>query len=250
MRDAGHLTTLEKKQLDEQGFLDLGVLLNKQQLQQVRNRTSLLASQEGDSAGSELLTSKHIRHPREAGVIRIANLVNKGSEFDLFYTQRKLLSAVSHILGNEFKLSSLNYREALPGSGAQNLHVDWRNAVSNEKFQVCNAIWLLDEFTPLNGATRIVPGSHQWGTLPEAEMDDVGGVHPDQRLFLGRAGSVFIFNSHTWHGGTLNRSLLPRRGIHSYFCLRDHPQQTNQRQMITRETRDRLDEKSLWLLDV
>jgi len=88
----------------------------------------------------------------------LADLVNKGAAFDIFYTHPKVLAGIKAVLGRSFKLSSLNYRAALPGMGLQNLHVDWKDGIPNGNYKVCNSIWLLDDFTPDNGATRIVPG--------------------------------------------------------------------------------------------
>jgi ectoine hydroxylase-related dioxygenase (phytanoyl-CoA dioxygenase family) len=59
-----------------------------------------------------------------------------------------------------------------------------------------------------------------------------------------------IFNSHTWHGGTLNRTEKPRRALHSYFTRRDQPQQTNQQASLSHETLDSLSEAARIVLDV
>jgi hypothetical protein len=45
---------------------------------------------EGDNAGVELAESKYIRHPKEEGADRLADLVNKGAIFDIFYTHSRV----------------------------------------------------------------------------------------------------------------------------------------------------------------
>ena len=52
--------------------------------------------------------------------------------------------------------------------------------------------------------------------------------HTDEVLLLGDAGTCVIFNSHSWHGGTTNRSKAPRRALHGAFVRREHRQQTVQ----------------------
>jgi hypothetical protein len=55
---------------------------------------------------------------------------------------------------------------------------------------------LLERFTPDNGATRLVPGSHRWGRRPQDVLADPMAPHPQEVLLLGRAGSVAVMNSH------------------------------------------------------
>lgn len=236
--------------MDKNGYLILGQLLSEKELSEVRNQVNYLLQQEAESAGAELMESKYIRHPREEGVNRLADLVNKGSVFDKFYTHPKLLSAVAHILGNDIKLSSLNYRAALAGYGLQKLQVDWHEPVAAGDYKVCNSIWLLDNFSKQNGATRLVPGSHLKGILPQDDLDDPMAAHPDEIILEAPAGTVVIFNSHTWHGGTVNQTEHPRRAIHSYFCRRDQPQQVDQKKYIKQETLNRISPAARWLLDV
>ncbi|SHN29377.1 Ectoine hydroxylase-related dioxygenase, phytanoyl-CoA dioxygenase (PhyH) family [Cyclobacterium lianum] len=242
------LSPEEKKFLDDNGYLNLGKLLSDDQLKQIRLKTRKLLELEGEKAGSELEQSVNIRHSKETGAHRLADLVNKGEEFDLFYTQPRVLAAISQVLGNDFKLSSLNYRAALPGAGLQKLHADWPVAVDKGKYQVCNSIWLLDDFTTENGATRIVPGTHLQNKLPQDLMENPMDPHPEEVLIEAPAGSVFIFNSHTWHGGTTNRSEAPRRAIHSYFCRRDQIQQTDQKKYIKTDTLQRISREAAFIL--
>ena len=244
------ITSEEKAFLDANGYLPLGKILTDEQLEIIRNKIASLMYAEGEDAGSELFDSKYIRHPKEAGADRLADLVNKGPEFDLFYTHPRVLAGVAHVLGQQMKLSSLNYRAAIPGKGLQKLHADWHEAVEPGTYKVCNTIWLLDDFTPTNGATRLVPGTHKDGKLPEEVLEDPWATHPDEILVEAPAGTVVIFNSHTWHGGTDNLTDKPRRSIHSYFCQYDQPQQVDQRRYIRPETRQRLSEAALAVLDV
>ncbi|GAB5406211.1 MAG: phytanoyl-CoA dioxygenase family protein [Aureliella sp.] len=244
------LSSEEIASLDQQGFVNLGVLLSPEQLNTLRDKTDSLLAAEGQAAGSELFDSPHIRHPKEAGADRLADLVNKGEEFDLFYSHSRVLAAVAHVLGDSFQLSSLNYRAAKPGQGAQRLHADWHEAVASTDYLVCNSIWLLDDFSAENGATRVVPGTHLSKQLPGEATQDPMDTHPDQQLIELPAGSVVVFNSHTWHGGTTNTTNLPRRAIHSYFCRRDQPQQLDQNKYLHPSTATRLTQAQLSVLGI
>ncbi|MFL5807504.1 MAG: phytanoyl-CoA dioxygenase family protein [Roseiflexaceae bacterium] len=236
------LTQAERDTLNRDGFLPLPGILTTQQIEAFRTRLDELLAAEGDDAGKEV--------HQEAGTDRLSDLVNKGEIFEVCFTHPRVLAAIAHVLGGECKLSSLNARSALPGQGLQALHADWSGPVQPGNFFVCNSIWLLDDFTEINGATRIVPGSHQSGQSPTDAMRDPRAAHPEEIKLLAPAGTVVIFNAHTWHGGTLNATSQPRRALHSYFCRRDQPQQLDQRTYIRPDTWARLSPAARYILDV
>jgi len=240
--DNNPLSPEEKTFLDDNGYLPLPGILSAQQVKAIANRLEELAVAEGEQAGLEV--------HQEKGTIRLSNLVNKDPLFEICFTQPRVLAAIVHVLQNDLKLSSLNARAALPGEGLQRLHVDWRGAVAPGDYYVCNSIWLLDDFTAENGSTRVVPGSHRFGKAPQEMMADPAAPHPDEVQLLAPAGTVVIFNSHTWHGGTLNKTDKPRRALHSYFCRRDQTQQLDQRKWLGATTLARLSDEAKFILDV
>jgi ectoine hydroxylase-related dioxygenase (phytanoyl-CoA dioxygenase family) len=235
------LTTAEKEQLDRDGFLPLEGILSAEEVSAINKRLAELTAAEGDRAGLEV--------HQEKGTDRLADLVNKDPLFEVCFSHPRVLAAMHHVLG-DFRLSSLNSRAALPGVGHQALHADFGHPVEPGAYQVCNSIWLLDDFTPENGATRVVPGSHRRGTLPADEMPDPTAPHPDQIQLTGTAGTVVIFNSHLWHGGTQNQTQSPRRALHSYFTHRDLPQQLDQQTHLRPTTYNRLTPAHHHILDV
>jgi ectoine hydroxylase-related dioxygenase (phytanoyl-CoA dioxygenase family) len=238
---AGLLTTAERARLDQDGFLPLPGILSAQQLRVIRQRLAELSAAEGDQAGIEV--------HQEEGTDRLADLVNKDPVFEVCFTSPRVLAALAHVLG-DFTLSSLNSRAALPGSGHQRLHTDWGEPVPAGDYQVCNSIWLIDDFTPGNGPTRLVPGSHRSEQLPGQVMADPWAPYPGEVQLLGQAGTVVVFNAHLWHGGTLNTTRRPRRALHSYFCRRGRKQQLDQRAYLRPETLARLSPAARHILGV
>ncbi|MET9317284.1 phytanoyl-CoA dioxygenase family protein [Kribbella sp. NPDC003505] len=235
------LTQDEKDQLDRDGYLPLEGILTADEVAAINERLAELTAAEGDRAGLEV--------HQEKGTDRLADLVNKDARFAVCFSHPRVLAAMRHVLG-EFRLSSLNSRAALPGEGHQALHADSGHPVEPGAYEVCNSIWLLDDFTPENGATRVVPGSHRRGTMPADEMPDPAAAHPDQIQLTGRAGTVVVFNSHLWHGGTKNHTDKPRRALHSYFALRHLPQQLDQQAYLRVNTYNHLTPAQHYILDV
>jgi ectoine hydroxylase-related dioxygenase (phytanoyl-CoA dioxygenase family) len=234
------LDAATRQRLDRDGYAPLPGILTGEQLAAIRARLAELTAAEGADAGREV--------HQEAGTDRLSDLVNKDPMFEVCFTDPRVLACVAHVL-SDFKLSSLNSRAALPGRGLQALHTEG-GPVGLGPYQVCNSVWLLDDFTPDNGATRVVPGSHRLTVSVRDAMDDTSAPHPDEVKLTAPAGTVVVFNSHLWHGGTLNRAGRPRRALHSYFTRRANGQQLDQRRYIRPETLARLSPAARFILDV
>ena len=240
----------ERAFLDSEGYLYLPAIMTQEQVTSFVARLEELLEIEGEHAGIEV--------HQEEGARRLGDLINKDPMFDFCYTHPRLLAAVQHILSTDFKVHSLNSRFALPGEGNQELHMDWgprddddwEKLRSGRCFLVANSLWLLDDFTDENGPTRLVPGSHRSGKHPTDEMEDRHQPHPDEVCVNAKAGTVVVFNGHTWHGGSPNRSQQPRRAMHMAFIRRHLPQQTNQKEYLRPETAARLSAEQRLLLDV
>ena len=71
-----------------------------------------------------------------------------------------LKTAAEHLLSQPNCLGGMHGRNPLPGFGQQGLHTDCLRGQGNECILI-TALWMLDDFTPENGATRVVPGSHR-----------------------------------------------------------------------------------------
>src|SRR5689334_22726587 len=103
-------------QLDELGFVVLDNVLPAATWEALRQAVQQRYELEGEQAGAEF--------KQEPGCLRLANLVDKGDGFQATISNAEVLELVGHVLGPQFKLSSLNARTALPGSEGQPLHAD------------------------------------------------------------------------------------------------------------------------------
>jgi ectoine hydroxylase-related dioxygenase (phytanoyl-CoA dioxygenase family) len=219
------MTVSERQQLDDRGFVLLEGGMGAELLNELRRRIFELYDQEGDRAGSEFRSEPHAH--------RLANLVDKGEVFRRAILLPHVLERVRHVLGPSLKLSSLNARSADPNTDVgQPLHVDMAAIPDERGYWVCNTVWMLDDFTTENGATRMIPGSHKWGKRPQDVLEDPLAPHPQEVLLTGKAGSVAVMNAHLWHGGTANRTSAPRLAMHAFYCRRDKPQQQYQKQLL------------------
>jgi Phytanoyl-CoA dioxygenase (PhyH) len=128
---------------------------------------------------------------------------------------------VESVLRRDFIVFQLAGRDPRPGYGQQGLHADWLPRQGSEPWALVTAIFFLDAFTPDNGATRVVPGSHRRpGSIPKG-LGDPARHHPDERLITGPAGTALVFNGHLWHSGTRNRSSGARRALQCQYLAAD-----------------------------
>jgi len=240
--EPGTLTDEQRQQLDEQGFTILPEVIDPGWLGRLRQAFDAIYDAEGADAGKEVAQME--------GVRRLADLVNKGDVFDDVYVQPRLLAAVWHVLQRPFKLHSVNGHDPLQGYGQQDLHADWGGARDPGVYHVVNSMWMLDDMTPDNGATRIVPDSHLLAASVHDVHPDRQAPHADEVYLTAPAGFVGVFNGSAWHSCTLNRSGAPRRLLHAAFIAREHAQQTDQRQHLRPETDARLSPLARYVLDV
>ena len=185
---------------------------------------------------------------------RVWLLPNKGQEFLDVLEIDAMHEAVSHVLGEEFQLSSFSSNIAKPGGSKMNLHTDqwWapeptrpgrRNlpvgSMTRSSFDfdpdrieppltlapaACsNAIFMLNDFTDANGGTRLVPKSHLKGRHPDPIKDeDIETIAAE-----GPAGTAIITDGRIWHGTGSNRTDKDRVGMLLTFCGPQYRPQVN-----------------------
>jgi ectoine hydroxylase-related dioxygenase (phytanoyl-CoA dioxygenase family) len=159
---------------------------------------------------------------REAGVAsleydganqRVWNLINKGAVFGDLLHKPLIRDVMGHLLGGRFTISSFTANIAGRGGAEMMLHSDQGYVPLEIDIPVvANIMWMLDDFTDENGATRVVPGSHKIRQHPDPRQ------RPSSVAAIGRAGSALIFDGRLWHGTGRNVTDVPRHGLLSYFA--------------------------------
>ena len=227
------LTEAQRGDLDQLGYAVIEDGIPAAMLAELRERIEQQFAEEGDRAGAEFRL--------EEGSRRLANCVDKGDVFVRAVMHEPVIEAARHVLGDRFKLSSLNVRSANAHNGsAQPLHCD-TGAVADERgYSVFNSVWMIDDFTVDNGAIRAVPGTHRLRKLPQEAVGNLEARHPDEVVITGRAGTLVVMNAHTWHGGTENRTDRPRCAMHGFYTRWDRPQQQYQKKLLSAATQSKL----------
>ena len=82
-------------------------------------------------------------------------------------------------------------------------------------------VWAITEFTKENGATQVVPGSHNWDKNREPLPEEIAYAEM-------KPGSVFLYTGTVLHGGGENLTDSPRLGAFIHYSLSWLRQQENQ----------------------
>jgi ectoine hydroxylase-related dioxygenase (phytanoyl-CoA dioxygenase family) len=148
----------------------------------------------------------------------------------------RVMEIADAVLGphcENYRIGSSTGIEIYPGEDGQALHRDddfYPMRIPNVEFQL-SAMWALDDFTLENGATQVVPGSHDLRDVSDVNKADVvQAVMPK--------GSVLYYLGSTIHAGGANRSQSPRSGLITTYSLGWLRQEENQYLGVPREVAD------------
>lgn len=123
------------------------------------------------------------------------------------------------------QLNVAQVAEVAPGEPAQHLHRDdrmWGPIKGRVHPLSVVSIIALTEFTPYNGATRVVPGSHAWDDAYDASVQRyaIGEYEELATSASMPAGSAVTCLGTTLHGAGANRSTdVYRRGLVVNYCV-------------------------------
>ena len=158
---------------------------------------------------------------------RIGALVSRSPACRDVVMNPLILGAANDFLGPYCEKIQLHLTQVIdiePGQGAQALHRDrlaWGGYLPKPIEPQFNSLWALTDFTSANGATHIVPGSHEWPLERNATPEDTIQAE------MAR-GSVLLYSGTIIHGGGANTARAPRIGLNITYCLGWLRQEENQ----------------------
>jgi ectoine hydroxylase-related dioxygenase (phytanoyl-CoA dioxygenase family) len=182
------------EQLRHTGYVVLADLLDARALAAARAELGGLLDQAGWGAGFDGERTR-----------RVWALLAKTRCLDQAALHPLVLAVADRLIepGSQFGLTYAT--EVHPGQQAQFLHYEQGiYPLPRDRDVMLTAIWALTDFTAGNGATRVVPGSHQRTGKPGADE-----AVPAEMT----AGSVLLFSGRLWHGAGANVSTGTRLGV-------------------------------------
>jgi ectoine hydroxylase-related dioxygenase (phytanoyl-CoA dioxygenase family) len=209
--------TRARADLEEHGYCLVESLLDRGRVIALRERLEALAAAE-IAAGTDYVYEGGANQ-------RVWTLLNKGDCFVELALDPTGLELMEHLLGPDFLLSNIDANIAGPGGKPMFLHADQSFVPPPwPPFPlVANIMWMLTDFTPDNGATRVAPASHRSGEIPPLTTSDEHTVP-----VCGPAGTAMVFDGRLWHQTGANITAGERRyGILAYYCRPFMRQQEN-----------------------
>jgi ectoine hydroxylase-related dioxygenase (phytanoyl-CoA dioxygenase family) len=209
-----------KADLAEHGYCLIEGALDADRVAALRGRVAELAAQEIVD-GTDYVYESGCNQ-------RVWNLLNKDDIFVELALDPTVLRLMEHMLDFGFLLSNIDANIAGPGGQPMFLHADQSFVPPSWPPYplVANAMWMLDDFTPDNGATRVVPNSHRLGRGPDYGTGEVATV--ETVPVCAPAGTAMVFEGRLWHqtGANVTESVR-RHGILAYYCRPFIRQQEN-----------------------
>lgn len=144
---------------------------------------------------------------------RVWNLISKAPDLIPLIEHPVVLPMVRHMMGADCNLHDFQSTSIGPNTGGGSWHVDaplGQIAEPLPEFPLTlQNVWMLDDFTADNGATRVMPRSHKLRKSPPWGSDPLEG----EVTLTAPAGSVAIWLSNTWHRSGQNSTNAQRRAI-------------------------------------
>lgn len=149
---------------------------------------------------------------------RVYALLAKGEAFVELSLHPLALAFAERDLGESCILSACLAINLQPGETVQPWHTDdgHINMPRPRPSAGISAFWVLDDTTEVNGATEVLPGSHNWAegdidlkVFSDTKVRDVNDdpqAHPDAVKAILPAGSLMIAKGGLLHRGGANKS--------------------------------------------
>ena len=182
-----------------------------EELQVIRAKANAIYARQVRECGGE----ENLQRMNDACVARC--VISYDDYFVRLAAHERLLRLVSKLLGENFIL--LGQNAIINRADRKHDQVTWHRDLTYQHF-VCSrpiaisALYCIDEFSELTGATTVLPASHKVETFPSREF-----VEKHQRIVEAKAGSIIVFDAMLYHRGSRNNSGRVRLGINHIFVL-------------------------------
>ena len=216
---------LALQQLAEHGFCILDAVMSPADVAVLRTSAERTAVEHDQGTG---------RPPHDPiGVLHVTGVLNYDQTISRFLAHPRVMAVIQPAFATmEIRISHTTLQVNKPGCKQQQWHVD-NNISQPELWQAApnellrrpahiNTLWMLSDFTPENGATWVVPGSHRRSFSESPKLawpaDKILEPYHEAVHVAAPAGCVCVFDCRLWHCLAPNRSDQPRTMINVRYA--------------------------------
>jgi ectoine hydroxylase-related dioxygenase (phytanoyl-CoA dioxygenase family) len=211
------------RRVQQDGFTILEGVIPPTEIARVRDAVVAAQFRHREQAAAEQAATRARGHRVGVdGVAGLRGVLNETQVFAEWLVEQRLLGVARSFFGAHVRISCTDCVINQPGCDRGYWHADWPYNQTNashipvpypDALLHLATIWMLTDFTPENGGTLLVPGSHRFAGNPSA--DTMGGIdrdapYPTEFHAVGSAGSVLLYDSRMWHAVPPNRSAADR----------------------------------------
>lgn len=130
----------------------------------------------------------------------------------------RIMALCEHLLGPGFILNQQNGIVNPAGAetysqSAYHRDLPYQHFVSSRPLAI-NSLFCLDPFTTENGATLVIPASHQKAAFPSDTV-----ISAQARQIEAPSGAFVVLDCMTYHRGGINRSRRDRRAVNHVYTI-------------------------------
>ena len=162
---------------------------------------------------------------------RVYTLVARAKVFWEIVMDARVMALCEHFLLPNFLLTASQEIQINPGETPQPFHSDdsFYHLPHPRSMVSLSTIVAVDAFTPENGGTNLIPGSHRWGDAEREQMYsftpghgnvDIADAHLEAQAITAvmPAGAAVVFSGTLVHRGGRNSGTAPRLAFSNQYC--------------------------------
>lgn len=179
---------------------------------------------------SRSVLDKYLLHDLIAQEITIAKLLEDNRLQDILSISLDPFWIMYAFTSSSLPPKGINY--------GSRLHVDSPRFIINYPTNI-GVMWVLDDFTVENGATKLLPGSHNSPEVPNNEYFEKNCVQ-----VTCKKGSFIVFNARVWHRAGENTTDYWRHSLTMNACRPYMKQRMDWVRLIPKEISNNLNEQA------
>lgn len=169
--------------------------------------------------------SDYLKKTNEHHTIRLLLAQDDSETFQKMAFNKNLIGVLKKLIQGKFILNQqngiINPPQENYNQGLWHRDLPYQHFTSSKPIAI-NALYCIDDFTDINGATFVLPASHKLESFPSFNY-----IHRNAIQARAKAGSFILLDCMVFHSGGFNKSNAARRAVNHVYNIPYFKQQIN-----------------------